>query len=113
MGEVKRVIFEHKLSCPAMFNTRLVVELCENVHVHYRNLRLEFSREEFLGILEALKTVTPANIEAFEFGPDRHAMLCEAVLPERTEFDDRLILEEQVSGAWHLHYRNLRVEHTP
>lgn len=106
-------MFEHKLSGPVMFNTRLVVELCENVHVHYRNLRLEFSREEFLGILEAFSGIKREDIEAFEFGPNKHALLREAVLPAKTEFDDRLVLEEQATGAWHLHYRNLRMEHTP
>jgi hypothetical protein len=33
---------------PRYFADRLVVEECENMHIHYRNLRLEFSDSEFI-----------------------------------------------------------------
>jgi hypothetical protein len=31
-------------------------------------------------------------------------------LPDKTEFNDRYQIEEQVNGQYHIHYRNLRLE---
>lgn len=43
----------------AIFNNRLVVELCEKFHVHYRNLRILLSEKDFVpfaeGVADALK----------------------------------------------------------
>ena len=98
-----------------MLNERFTVELCENVHVHYRNLRLEFPKEEFLKILRVMKSLDEEEIENFEYGDDRpiniKSLFEGYILPKETEFNNRLILEEQVGGHYHLHYRNLRVEH--
>ena len=49
------------------FASRLVVELCENIHIHYRNLRLELSDAEFIQfahkINEALKKLKEYRLE--------------------------------------------------
>ena len=95
-----------------MLNQRFTVELCENVHIHYRNLRLEFPKEEFLKILRVMKSLDEEEIENFEYGDNRLKSLFEGnILPRETEFNDRLVLEEQVAGHYHLHYRNLRIEY--
>lgn len=43
MGQKIRILSERKLDKPAVFNNRLVVEVCEAIHIHYRNLRLLLS----------------------------------------------------------------------
>jgi hypothetical protein len=88
-----------------LLKKRLSVDLCENIHVHYQNLRFEFSREEFMCLWEAVAGLDLDRLPVFGFGT-----LCSSVLPAATEWDDRLQLEEQVEGHYHLHYRNLRVE---
>ena len=111
MGQVKRVLFETKCGKP-MLNNRFTVELCENVHIHYRNLRLEFPPEEFLVLLQALKGIDAADVANFNYSDSNFKELASNHnLPPDTEFDDRIVLEEQVQGHFHLHYRNLRVEH--
>ena len=47
----KRLILEK----PKYFSKRLILELCENVHLHYRNLRLEFSNNEFCDMYRCFK----------------------------------------------------------
>ena len=111
MGQVKRVLFESKCDKP-MLNNRFTVELCENVHMHYRNLRLEFPKEEFLMLLQAFQSLDAKDIENFNYDDDNFKELFSIHnLPDDTEFDDRFIIEEQVQGHFHIHYRNLRVEH--
>jgi len=100
-----------------MLNKRLTVELCENVHLHYRNLRLEFPKEEFLEIVKVIKGLDEEEIENFEYGKKNFKSLFKgSVLPAEAEFDNRLVLEEQAGGkpgttGYHLHYRNLRIEY--
>lgn len=110
MGNIREVIYKNKVPS-SLLNNRITVELCENVHFHYRNLRLEFPKEEFLLILRKLKNIDESEIEGFEFGEDKFKPLINDFdLPETTEFDDRLQIEEQLEGHYHMHYRNLRIE---
>lgn len=109
MGEIKRIISKTEVPAPLQ-NTRLTIELCENVHVHYRNIRLEFGKEEFLLLLNAFKKINEEDVKNFVFGKDKFKTLVLETLPVTTEFNDRLQLEEQVEGHYHLHYRNLRLE---
>lgn len=110
MGNTVSVLHEQKVP-KSMLNNRLTVELCENVHLHYRNLRLEFSKEEFLFLLEHFKSLDEEEIKNFEYGDDKFQSLVQTFdLPETTEFDDRLQIEEQAEGHFHVHYRNLRIE---
>lgn len=55
MGTVYSELSKAKIK-PASdhFPERLVVEECENIHLHYRNLRLEFSYEEFYVFAEKI-----------------------------------------------------------
>ncbi len=110
MGRIRR-IFETRTLEEPILNQRFTVELCENVHLHYRNLRLEFPKEEFLRLLQHLKGLDEARIERFDYGHGRFETLIEdRGLPPVTEFNRRLQVEEQVEGHFHVHFRNLRVE---
>lgn len=109
MGQIKKIIKKKTVPKPK-FNARFCVELCENVHIHYRNLRLEFDKDEFLLILEALKSINEEKVDSFKYSPSAFKQIVNKVLPQETEFDKRLQIEEQVEGHHHVHYRNLRIE---
>jgi hypothetical protein len=110
MGVIKRIILNKEVPTP-QFNTRLTVELCENVHLHYRNLRLEFTAEEFLDIVAEIKSIKEDEVKNFAYGPDKFkALVAKEILPPQTEFNNRLQIEEQQGGRYHVHYRNLRIE---
>lgn len=110
MGVIKKILVEKEVPTPKL-NQRLTVELCENVHLHYRNLRLEFPKKEFVQILKLLKELDPQYIEQFEFGEKKFECIVHTnELPAETEFNRRLQIEEQQDGSLHVHYRNLRLE---
>ena len=110
MGNVKKLIKEFVVRKPHL-NKRFTIELCENVHLHYRNLRLEFSKNEFIQILKLLKTLDEDEIDSFKYGSDKFKSLIKVkTLPSETEWNDRLQIEEQEEGHYHIHYRNFRIE---
>ena len=112
MGKIKKIIKKQEVSTPQL-NNRFTVELCENVHIHYRNLRLEFPKEEFLQILKMLKSIDEKKVEEFQYAPDKfYSMIHSLDLPDKTEWNNRLQVEEQVNGQYHIHYKNLRLEFT-
>lgn len=109
MGRVAKIIAQGEVGKP-LFNTRACIDLCENVHLHYRNLRLEFSKEEFLLLLSMLKGLDSQEIANFQYSPTSFKEAANIQLPTKTEFDTRLVVEQQVEGHYHIHYRNLRIE---
>ena len=110
MGNIKRIIKKTKVSKP-LLNNRFTVELCENVHIHYRNLRLEFPKEEFLLILQLLKGVNEDEVRNFNYEASNFKGIVHSMkLPNDTEYDNRFQYEEQVNGQYHVHYKNLRLE---
>ena len=110
MGRVK-VVLEKKIVSKPELNNRFTVELCENVHVHYRNLRLEFAKDEFRHILKLLKNINEDDIQNFHFSSYSYKELVKDFnLPNETYYDNRLQIELQEEGHYHIHYRNLRIE---
>lgn len=111
MGKIKSVIFSSGSMSTPPFNNRLTVELCENVHLHYRNLRLEFDAAEFIQLVRHLKLIDEAKVASFAYGPNAfEAIVTDNSLPNGTWFNKRLQVETQEAGGIHIHYRNLRIE---
>lgn len=55
MGQTIRTLAVKPLPEKSVFHTRFVIEVCEAVHVHYRNLRILLSLPKFLTIAAAFK----------------------------------------------------------
>lgn len=112
MGKIKSIIFSCDISNnPPPQNNRFTIELCENVHVHYRNLRLEFSPEEFIQLVRHFKSVDESKVEKFNYGEHQFEELVhDGKLPNKTKFNSRLQIEAQDPSGYHIHYRNLRIE---
>lgn len=53
MGNVKKLLFLSQTISPALFANRIVIEWCENVHFHFKNLRFELAEDDFLELCSA------------------------------------------------------------
>ena len=64
MGHIFKELAKLELKpFPTSFPTRLVVELCECIHIHYRNIRTEFSDREFLYYVYTLNGAAKSLME--------------------------------------------------
>lgn len=54
MGQTLRNLSEKTLEDKSVFNNRFVVEICEKVHVHYRNLRLLMSLQDWVQMAQGM-----------------------------------------------------------
>jgi len=55
MGQTIRNLSTRELDTKAIFNNRFVVEICEKVHVHYRNLRILMSLEDWISMAQGMR----------------------------------------------------------
>lgn len=54
MGRTLKKLASAEVSKKTVFNNRFVVEICEKVHVHYRNLRILMSIEDWKSMAEGM-----------------------------------------------------------
>lgn len=52
MGQTLESLSKRKLSKKPIFDKRFVIELCESAHVHYRNVRIVQSLDDFINMAE-------------------------------------------------------------
>lgn len=111
MGKVINKQGEYDLG-KSLQATRLVVEDCENVHLHYRDLRMEFSLAEFLEFVAAL-TEARDTITSYTPTHEGYKLLSKRTLRESPDyFPNRFVVERNVK-SFHIHYKNFRLELTP
>ena len=130
MGKVILPLSEGELSDKTIFDRRFVIECCETFHLHWRNLRLELSADNWLQLVEAFETGiakwrahgsprSHPHLELARFlmdtsqvvnGTTANAELCENLyktLRETHGADAEFWVED---AFVHFHYRDLRVE---
>ena len=67
MGEIFKILADkHPKPQPDYFAEKFVVELCENVHIHYRNIRIELSMNELIDFHRLLADAI-ANLPEYLF----------------------------------------------
>lgn len=53
MGRTLEPLSVKKIGTKSIFNNRMVIELCESAHIHYRNVRIVQSLDDFINVAEA------------------------------------------------------------
>lgn len=126
MGKTLEVLAKSKVPKDTIFSERFVVECCETFHFHIRNIRFEFTHEDFLKLRQALRDVDktysqqgePKSLHHIELGraelnPDNSPEelsieLCENIYRKYATGWDSCFHDEE--RFIHLHWRNLRIE---
>ena len=125
MGEIK-TLYHRSFKLPKRSNSRaLTVDAAENIHLHYRDLRIEYSLDEFnefmnhmIDMYDELKqwridnpTWTESNPDNFkdedgvEFTKNKNKLNEHSVY-----WDDRISIEQKSTGSYHIKWRNYRFE---
>lgn len=131
MGKIRQVLADCHLSPREPHNSRLFVDLAENVHIHHRELRTVFSVREFLEYVDVVSS-SGEDVKAFlaahqeykeqrvfgtlmiALGSERQfTPLANSPQPhESVYFDDTLRIELQDEAEIdeiHVHYRDYRL----
>lgn len=117
MGSIKKVLAMGKLLARSVTANTIWTDLCENVHLHYRNVRLDFSEKEFAVFRAAINHLGMAvehiaEENKYEEGDPNFLIQQIFKEPLNTDSDyypDRALIELQRDRTVHFHYRDLRL----
>ena len=121
VGHIKKVLAMGELeprSAPVSY--QIWTDLCENVHLHYRNNRFDFSEEEFAMFRAAINHLGLALEKSAVENNYREGdpnFLIQQVFNHKLKTDsdyypNRYSLELQRDNTVHFHYRDLRIHWT-
>jgi hypothetical protein len=130
MGAIKEILFNKALPPREPHNSRMFTDLSENIHIHFREIRLMFGVEEFFEFFEILKEGARDIKRYLRRNPDyKEQVVFDGILVgggaqrqtiplekspkphESKYFPNRLqieLQEEKVIDAIHVHYRDYR-----
>ncbi len=130
MGAIKKILIKKELPDRELHNSRLFVDLSENIHIHFREIRLMFGVEEFFEFFDIIKEGArdikkylrrnpgykeqevfdgilvgggaKRQIIPLQKSPEPHVS---KYYPNRLQIE---LQEEKVIDAIHIHYRDYR-----
>lgn len=120
MGEIKKLLGADKIPFRTITSNMIWGDLCENIHLHYRNLRLDFSHKEWAHFRAAVQMIG-LNVEeqiektGHREGDPNFLIQIKYNEPLRTDsryYPNRFTLEVQKDNTVHMHYRDLRIHMT-
>jgi hypothetical protein len=131
MGEIKKVLDKRELPDRELHNSRLFIDLSENVHIHHREIRLMFGVDEFFEFTDILRDSAKEVKRYLKKHPEyKEQEIFDGILvaggvkrqtsplqnsPKPNEskyFPNRLqieLQEEKVIDSIHVHYRDYRM----
>ncbi len=120
MGHIKKVLAMGQVEPRTLTANAIWNDLCENIHLHDRNIRLDFSMLEWSGFRAAINHLGKAvehSIEELDFEEGNPNILRQLMydvgLPSNSEyFTNRVTIELQKDNTVHFHYRDLRLHWT-
>lgn len=131
MGAIKKVLSHKELPERELHNSRLFVDLSENIHIHFRDIRMMFGVEEFFEFLGVINEGARDIKKYLRRNPDyKEQEVFDGILVgggakrqiiplqkspkphESKYFPNRLqieLQEEKVIDSIHIHYRDYRL----
>ena len=117
MGDIKKLLSGGEIEPRQITATSIWTDLCENVHLHYRNIRLEFSEKEFATFRAAMHHLGKAvefNADRTKYAEGDPMFLSQQVFKTSLKansdyYPDRVTIELERDNTVHFHYRDLRL----
>lgn len=131
MGEIKKILHTSQLPERELHNSRLFVDLSENVHIHFREIRLMFGVDEFFEFTDVVRDSAKEVKKYLKKHPEyKEQEIFDGILvaggvkqqttPLQTSpkpheskyFPNRLqieLQEEKVIDSIHIHFRDYRL----
>ncbi len=131
MGEIKKVLDNRELPDRELHNSRLFIDLSENVHIHHREIRLMFGVDEFFEFTDIVKDSAKEVKRYLKKHPEyKEQEIFDGILvaggvkrqtsplqkspePHKSKYyPNRLqieLQEEKVIDSIHIHYRDYRL----
>lgn len=115
MGDTASYVSQHT-PVSRLCADRLCLDLCENIHLHYRDMRLEFSVPEwkqFAAKIGELHNWVRPRLPGYREGTDRFEQKAMTVARQPDYHPGRVRIERLVNGTYHLHLEDIRLEFSP
>lgn len=128
MGNPLTVLAEADLPPRKPWSSMILADLCENIHIHHRDLRTEFSIPEFLEYVAKVERSRDALLRYLKANPEYEegaypdtvlkldagaSVIEESPQPYRSAyFPDRLLIQLEKPGEAeiHVHWRDRRMD---
>jgi len=120
MGHIRRLLALGEIEPRTLTSNMIWTDLCENVHLHYRNLRFDFSEKEFAAWRAAnhnLGMAVEHSADKYKFREGDPNFLVQQMFDHPLEsnsdyYPNRMSIELQKDNTVHVHYRDLRLHLT-
>lgn len=117
MGNIFKHLASRILPKRSITNDQVWTDLCENIHLHYRNVRLDMSEEEWAEFVCAIRSLHLAMDKAaakyrYEEGDPNflvHLSYNHPLKPSSRYYPNRATLEFEKDETIHFHYRDIRL----
>ena len=117
MGEIKKVLAMGEVEPRCITANALWTDLCEDIHLHFRNTRFDFSEKEwahFRAAINQLGMAVEMVAEEQDYVEGDPNFLIQQIYntPPKTDSDyypNRISIELQKDNTVHFHYRDLRL----
>ena len=119
MGVIKKVLYRGEiLGAPRHRN--LFLDMEENIHIHYRDLRIELSRNEFEDVVNIFQKQSRELLEIIEkknyqdgklpnANQDDVRIWTESALKSPVKYHPSRVSLEECGDGYHFHYRNYKL----
>ena len=117
MGNVKNLVANETLPTRDHYYSRLWVDLCENLHIHLRNIRIDLSKDEFDELVLFLNSAK-SEVDKFTDYKEQSGWQMMFRSPLRATdkdsdyYPNRFRVEDEHDGSVHIHYRDIRIHLT-
>lgn len=111
MGNVRAVLSTKDIDAVGMYNEFVRTELCETIHLHYRDLRLNLTGEQFLNVKKTLQDGYQRWVDLGKPYPgNKDDLLCVLKMEDEQIFKNEMKIELVEGGYVHIHYKDMRLE---